>query len=95
MDVAVETNIITRELIAGRTTLEGRRFRQPARSSLRYASAAVSSRRHPKCERRAKPSSPDLAAWIVFAGGLDGIARGIENTGQAGTRFANGADFLR
>jgi len=40
-------------------------------------------------------SSPGLAAWIVRAGGLDGIARAIENTGQAGTRFANGTDFLR
>src|SRR5712671_4823585 len=40
-------------------------------------------------------SSPGLAARIVRAGGLDGIARGIENTGQAWTRLANGADFLR
>jgi hypothetical protein len=41
------------------------------------------------------PSSPGWAARIVRAGGSDGIARGIENTGQTGTRLADGADFLR
>jgi hypothetical protein len=34
------------------------------------------------------------AAWFVQPCGVDGIARRVENTGQAGTAFANGADLL-
>jgi hypothetical protein len=48
-----------------------------------------------QCEKRAKPSSPGLAAWGVHACGVNGIARAVENTGQARTSFANGANFLR
>jgi hypothetical protein len=36
----------------------------------------------------------DLAAWIVQARGLGGIATGVEDIGQAGTGRANGADRL-
>src|SRR5215470_1781342 len=52
----------------------------------------------PSLDARGAPnlsSPPGLAAWIVRARRLDGIARAIENTGQAGTCLANGADFLR
>ena len=45
--------------------------------------------------RRNSSSSGLAAARIVLAGGLEGEARGIENTGQPGTRLANGAEFLR
>ena len=48
-----------------------------------------------QCEKCAKPSSPGLAAWVVHARGVNGIARAVENTGQARTSFANGANFLR
>jgi hypothetical protein len=36
-----------------------------------------------------------LAAWIVQSCGIDGIARAVENTDQARTALANGADLLR
>ena len=45
--------------------------------------------------RRNSSSSGLAAARIVLAGGLEGEARGIENTGQPGTSLANGAEFLR
>ena len=45
--------------------------------------------------RRNSSSSGLSAARIVLTGGLDGIARGIENTGQTGTHLTNGADFFR
>jgi hypothetical protein len=48
-----------------------------------------------QCEKRAKPLSLGLAAWVVQACGVEGKARGIADTGQAGTSLANGADFLR
>jgi hypothetical protein len=49
----------------------------------------------PQREKSAKPSSPGLAAWVVHARGVNGIARAVEYTGQARTSFANGANFLR
>ena len=39
-------------------------------------------------------SAPGLAAWIVRARRVNGIACSVENTRQAGTTRANGADFL-
>jgi hypothetical protein len=36
-----------------------------------------------------------LASVDRLGHGLHGITRGIENAGQAGTRLANGTDFLR
>ena len=45
--------------------------------------------------RRNSSSSGLAAARIVLAGGLEGEARVIENTGQPGTRLANGAEFRR
>src|SRR5215471_2190082 len=45
--------------------------------------------------RRNSSSSGLAAARIVLAGGVEGEARGIENTGQPRTRLANGAEFLR
>src|SRR6516162_2495748 len=45
--------------------------------------------------RRNSSSSGLAAARIVLAGGLEGEARGIENTVQPGTSLANGAEFLR
>jgi hypothetical protein len=37
---------------------------------------------------------PDLAAWIIRARGLDGIARGVDDTRQAATGLAHGPDGL-
>jgi hypothetical protein len=36
-----------------------------------------------------------LAARVVHARGVNGIARAIQNTDQARTSFADGANFLR
>jgi hypothetical protein len=36
-----------------------------------------------------------LAAWVVYARGVNGIARAVENAGQARASFANGSNFLR
>src|SRR5215475_646452 len=58
----------------------------------RHANGAVN---QTQCEKRAKPSPPGLAAWVVHARGVNGIARAVENTGQARTSLANGANFLR
>jgi hypothetical protein len=40
-------------------------------------------------------SSRRLAAWVVQTCGVEGKARGVADTRQAGTSLANGADFLR